>query len=321
MSRWVGVVATIAVALGITAASGVRAQRQERAAPTSRDLTGIWTNGTTTLLERPAAFANRSAFTPAEAKEFERTFLDRVRSLLPAGDAGQQSDLNETYVDLMPIDRLRTSLVVDPPDGRLPPLLPAAQARAAARPKRSYDNPETVNLYERCLLGNSPAGGSVASPPIIPAIVVAPYYQIVQTDRAVLIFTEHVHDARVIRLDGVHPPPQIRQWLGDSIGHWEGSTLVVDVTNFREDTHNQGSGLRLHVVERWTRTAPGTIIYRAKVEDPDTWASPWTEEVRFTTTNVQLFEFACHEGNYAIENYLRGARADEQRIGDDATKK
>ncbi|HJZ72054.1 MAG TPA: hypothetical protein VKE51_09940, partial [Vicinamibacterales bacterium] len=132
-------------------------------------------------------------------------------------------------------------------------------------------------------------------------------------DTHVLIFTEWVHDARIVRLNGTHLAPAFRSWLGDSIGHYEGQTLVVDTTNFRRDTHNLDSGERLHVVERFTRVDAKTLRYRVTVEDPDTWATPWTAEWPFRASDAALFSVECHEGNYAIENFLRGARAAERR--------
>jgi hypothetical protein len=214
----------------------------------------------------------------------------------------------------MPLDGLRTSLIVDPPDGMLPPLLPAAQERKANKPKRSFDDPETFGLAERCLLGNFGAsGGSLASPPMVPSAAIPSFYRIVQTGTHVMIFTEWVHDARIVRLNGTHLPPTFRSWLGDSVGHYEGQTLVVDTTNFRRDTRNLDSGERLHVVERFTRVDAKTIRYRVTVDDPDTWARPWTAEWPFTATDHPLFSVECHEGNYAIENFLRGARFDERR--------
>ena len=147
---------------------------------------------------------------------------------------------------------------------------------------------------------------------MIPNPVFSTYYQIVQTTDRVMIFTEWMHDARIVRLNGVHLPATVREWLGDSIGRWEGRTLVVDTTNFRADTHFAGSTGNLHVVERFTRTDPATIQYRVTVDDPETWSAPWTAEFPFKATQKPLFEFACHEGNYAIENYLRGARFQER---------
>jgi hypothetical protein len=278
----------------------VRAQQNQ---PPSHDLQGIWTSATLTPLQRPPEFKDAATFTPEQAAEYERTSADRIRNRLPTpADRLTQADVDDMYVEseVIKVDHLRTSLIVDPPNGLLPPLLPAAQARVAARPKRTYDDPEAVNLAERCLLGNFGLGGSTASPPMVPSPVVAPYYQIVQTDTTVMISTEWMHDTRIIRMNATHLPPAIKKWLGDSVGHWEGATLVVDTTNFRPDTHQLDSGERLHVVERFTRVDPQTLRYRVTVDDPDTWATAWTAEWPFRATDARLFPVECHEGNYAI---------------------
>ena len=281
------------------------------------DLQGTWNGSTLTPLQRPEQFKERVTFTPEEAVEYVRGSSERIRARLPTSvDRQMQIDIDDTFVEVeqMPLDGLRTSLIVDPPNGMLPPLLPAAKARLAARPKRSFDDPETLGLAERCLLGNFGAsGGSLASPPMVPSQAIPSFYRIVQTDTHVLIFTEWVHDARIIRLNGTHRPTSIRSWLGDSIGHYEGETLVVDTTNFRRETHNLDSGERLHVVERFTRVDAKTLRYRVTVEDPDTWETSWTAEWPFRATDDPIFSVECHEGNYAIENFLRGARADERR--------
>ena len=296
--------------------AGGRAVSAQRSAPLP-DLQGTWNGSTLTPLQRPEPFRDRSAFTPEEAAEYVRTSADRIRSRLPTSvDRQMQIDIDDTFVEVekMPLDGLRTSLIVDPANGMLPPLLPAAQARIAEKPNRSFEDPETFGLAERCLLGNfGSSGGSLASPPMWPSAAIPSFYRIVQTDTNVLIFTEWVHDARIIRLNGTHLPPTLRKWLGDSIGHYEGQTLVVDTTNFRRDTRNLNSGERLHVVERFTRVDAKTLRYRVTVEDPDTWATPWTAEWPFRAIDVALFSVECHEGNYAIENFLRGARADELR--------
>jgi len=281
------------------------------------DLEGTWNGSTRTPLQRPLQFKDRSTFTPQEADEYLRGSSERVRSRLPtAVDRLMQIDIDDTFVEVekMPLDGLRTSLIVDPADGMLPPLLPIARARKAERPKRSFEDPETFGLAERCLLGNFGAsGGSLASPPMIPSEAIPSFYRIVQTGTRVLIFTEWVHDARIVRLNGTHFPSTIRSWLGDSIGHYEEQALVVDTTNFRRDTHNLDSGERLHVVERFTRVDANTLRYRVTVEDPDTWATAWTAEWPFRAIDMPLFSVECHEGNYAIENMLRGARAEERR--------
>ena len=280
------------------------------------DLQGTWSGATLTPLQRPSQFKDRATFTPEEADEYTRATPERNKAgLLTADDRLTQIDLDDIYVetDVIRLDGLRTSLIVDPPSGVLPPLLPAAQERARNRPKRTFEDPEVFGLAERCLLGNFGLGGSLASPPLVPSPVIPSLFQIVQTDANVMIFSEWIHDVRVVRMNSTHVPPAVRKWLGDSIGYWEGSTLVVDTTNFRPDTRNLGSGERLHVVERFTKVDPKIIRYRVTVEDPETWATPWTAEWPFKATDARLFPVECHEGNYAIEHFLRGARAEEQR--------
>jgi hypothetical protein len=302
---------SLAIVLLVTHTSVVA---QRRPAPRPH-LEGIWNGATLTPLERPAGFENRATFTPEEAAEYKRTASDRTRSRLPsAADRLTQADIDDTYVEteVFTLDRLRTSLIVDPPDGRLPDLLPSAHARIAARPKRSFEDPETFGLAERCLLGNFGLGGSLASPPMLPAAVIPGYYQIVQTDAQVMIFTEWIHDARIVRMNSAHLSPAIRKWLGDSIGFYDGPTLVVDTTNFRVDSHNLNSGERLHVVERFTRVDPKTLRYHVTVADPDTWATTWTAEWLFKAADTRLYGIECHEGNYAIETFLRGARFEER---------
>lgn len=305
------VICPLAIALLVMHESVV-AQRRPAHRPR---LEGTWNGATLTPLERPAGFENRATFTPEEAAEYKRTAPDRARSRLPgAADRLTQADVDDMFVEteVYKLDRMRTSLIIDPPNGRLPDLLPAARVRIAERPKRSFEDPETFGLAERCLVGNFGGGGSLASPPMVPSEVIPGYYQIVQTDTYVMIFTEWIHDARLVRMNSAHVSPAIRKWLGDSTGYYEGSTLVVDTTNFRSDTHNLDSGERLHVVERFTRLDPTTLLYRVTVADPDTWATPWTAEWRFKATDTMLYGIDCHEGNYAIESFLRGARFEER---------
>ena len=307
------VLVSLSIAAVLVLPGVLRAQHKTRSRP---DLQGIWNGSTLTPLQRPAGFKDKAAFTPEEAAEYVRTFPERARSRLPtAADRLTQVDVDDTFVETEAIrlDGLRTSLIVDPPNGLLPPLLPAALARIAARPKRSFDDPEVFSVAERCLLGMFGLGGSLASPPMVPSEVIPGYYQIVQTDGYVLLFTEWVHDARIVRLDGTHPPAAITRWLGDSIGRYEGSSLIVDTTNFRRESHNLDSGERLHVVERFTRVGAGRLRYHVTVDDPDTWATAWTAEWPFTAIDIKLYGVECHEGNYAIENFLRGARDEERR--------
>jgi hypothetical protein len=298
------------VACGLALAThAVSAQRPARS---SRDLQGMWSSGTITPLQRPADLASTEFFSEAETAEYERTWLENFRKNFPPEDL-QAPDLDYTYMDrLKVVGTRRTSLITDPADGRLPALLPAAKARADARPPKSNDDPELLGLDERCLLETA-LGSSNASPPMVPNPFGQNLYQIVQTATHVLIYTEVVHDARIIRIGGQHPPSSVQLWLGDSIGRWEGDTLVVDTTNFTEKSHFRGSGPQLHVVERFTRTAPDAIRYQFTVDDPDTWARSWSAEVPFTATSERIFEYACHEGNYSMLNVLRGARAEQRR--------
>jgi hypothetical protein len=288
------------------------------AAPAARrpQLEGVWNGSTLTPLQRPEQFRDRARFTRAEADEYLQGATERAaKRLLTDADRATQSDLDDTFVEreAMPIDRLRTSLVVDPPTGMLPPLLASARTRVTARPKRSLDDPETLSLSERCLMGNFGLGGSMASPPLVPSEVIPGYYQIVQTDDAVMIFTEWMHEARVVRIGAAHLPASVRRWVGDSVGRYEGDALVVDTTNFRRETHNLDSSERLHVVERFTRIDAKTLMYRVMVDDPDTWPTAWTAEWPFRAVDIRLFGVECHEGNYSMENMLRGARAEERR--------
>ena len=306
---------TISALAIVAVAIGHPTLRAQRSSPRP-DLQGTWNGSTLTPLQRPPEFRDKPAFTPEEAAEYVRQRPDRVRARLPtADDRLTQVDIDDTYVEVeaLPMDGLRTSLIVDPVNGMFPPLVPAARARMEARPKRSFDDPEVLGLAERCLLGNFGAGGSLSSPPMVPSEVIPSYYQIVQNDAYVMIFSEWVHDVRIVRINGTHPPPAIRRWLGDSVGRYEGNTLVVDSTNFRPDTRNLNSGERLHVVERFTRVDAKTLRYRVTVEDPETWATAWTAEWPFKAMNAPLYGVDCHEGNYAIEHFLRGARAEERR--------
>jgi hypothetical protein len=224
----------------------------------------------------------------------------------------------------------RSSLVMDPPDGHMPPMKPEARKRnaafaaggavapdasesAVAGPPGAFDGPELRPLAERCLLGF----GSTSGPPTLPNYFYNNLKQIVQTKDSVLILNEMVHDARVVRMNAEHLPATIRKWNGDSIGHWDGDTLVVDTTNFTGKTRFNGSGEQLHVVERFTRVDPKTVLYRFTVDDPTTWDRAWTGEYPWRATDEKLYEYACHEGNYSLGGMLRGAR---QKEAEDAAK-
>jgi hypothetical protein len=207
--------------------------------------------------------------------------------------------------------QIRTSIVIDPPDGRVPPFNAAGQKRnprrgpgtIAASPGE-YDNPEQRPIMERCLLRN-------AGPPSIPDLFYNDLHQIVQTPDAVMILTEMVHDARTVRMNAQHLDKKFRFWMGDSVGRWDGDTLVIDTTNFTDKTRFRGSTENLHVVERLTRSDDDTLLYRFTVDDPETWDRPWTGEMTWAATNLPIFEYACHEGNYALPDILKGARKAE----------
>ena len=172
----------------------------------------------------------------------------------------------------------------------------------------AYDDPERRPLGERCLLGF----GSTSGPPALPDYFYNNLHQIVQTPNTVMILTEMVHDARIVRMNAQHLPKTIRLWMGDSVGHWEGDTLVVDTTNFTNKTRFRGSTENLHVVERFTRVDSKTLLYRFTIEDPDTWSRPWTGEYSWPATDGKIYEYACHEGNYALTDILKGARLREK---------
>ena len=220
--------------------------------------------------------------------------------------------------------QIRTSIVVDPPDGHVPPYNAAARKRLAtaratptsdaresqdptAEPPGSFDNPEQRPLGERCLLGF----GSTSGPPALPDYFYNDLHQIVQTPDSIMILTEMVHDARIVRMNAQHLPQNLRRWMGDSVGHWEGDTLVIDTTNFNDKTRFRGSTENLHVVERVSRMDDKTLLYRFTIEDPDTWDRPWTGEYTWPVTNKPIYEYACHEGNYALTDVLKGARRQE----------
>jgi hypothetical protein len=216
--------------------------------------------------------------------------------------------------------------VVDPPDGRVPPTIPAARQRAVAdygrptsdagesndrdleRTPGAYDDPERRPLGERCILGF----GSTSGPPALPDYFYNNLHQIVQTPNSIMILTEMVHDARIVRMNAQHLPKNMRFWMGDSVGHWEGDTLVVDTTNFTDKTRFRGSTENLHVIERFTRTSDRTLLYRFTVEDPNTWERPWTGEMTWPATDSHIYEYACHEGNYSLKDILKGARLREK---------
>jgi hypothetical protein len=285
------------------------------------DLQGTWSNATITPFERPPDLAGKEYFTEQEAAEHEKKVLregDRDRrSSDPNADL--KGAYNEFWFDrgTRVVPTRRTSIVVDPPDGRVPPLTPAAQRAEAARERiarRPPEGPEDLPPIVRCLVW--PTSG----PPMLPTAY-NNYYQIMQGPGYVAILTEMIHDIRIIPLDGrPHIPANIRQWLGDSRGRWEGNTLIVDTTNFSDKTNVSGSDENLHVIERFTRTSESTIMYEFTVDDPTAFTRVWKGEVPLTTAPGPIYEYACHEGNYAMEGILKGARAQEKAAAEAAKK-
>jgi len=202
-------------------------------------------------------------------------------------------------------------MIVDPPDGKLPALTSDGKKRLAERTAmraggKGFSDPEVRGLGERCIL----SFGSSAGPPMIP-LLYNNTYQITQTADQVAILVEMVHDVRIVRMSGQHPPSDVRTWMGDSIGRWEGDTLVVETTNLRPEQSFRGASENVKVIERFTRVAPDSILYRFTVEDPSTFTRPFTGEIAMNATKGPIYEYACHEGNYAMPGILAGARADE----------
>jgi hypothetical protein len=281
-----------------------------------RDLEGVWGFATLTPLERPAEFAATPFLTDFEAAAFARQTMERGdrdrRDGGAAVDVGRA--VNEYWfergTELATLDGKRlASLVVDPPDGRVPPLTSAAQAKARARAAdaRAHpaDGPENRSLQERCLAFN-------AGPPILPG----PYnnfVEIFQYRDHIVIFTEMIHDARVVPLDGrPHLAAAVQLWLGDSRGTWDGETLVIDTTNFTDKTGFHGADERLHLVERLRRVDADSLLYEFTVDDPTAFAHEWTARLPMKKADARIYEYACHEGNYALLDILRGARFQER---------
>ncbi len=282
------------------------------------DLQGIWTNATITPMERPPALANKPTLTDAEAKFIEKNQAEELNKLdgasdgplLAASGSAGTGGYNVLFVDrgseFARVDGVkRTSLVVDPRDGKVPATTEEARRRNASLPRNggAFDGVKNRPLAERCLLGF----GSSTGPPMMP-VLYNNNYQIVQTKDHIMILAEMVHDARIVRMVGQHPDADVTFYLGDSVGHWEGDTLVVDTTNFNRQIRFRGTYNKLHVIERFTRTAEDTILYKVTIDDPSTFASKWTMEYPFVAAPGPIYEYACHEGNYSMSDILGGAR-------------
>ena len=339
----------LVVLLGAEVCAQVGTTGVPRRADGRPDLSGTYDIATLTPLQRPEEFGEVLTLTPEDAAVFaaqagslERIFnipAERNQETAPpreappvggdgsSGAAGNVGGYNAFWMDFgqsaVQIDgEYRTSIIVDPPNGRRPPLSPAAQERLAARAAFArpntgtawwleddldapgpYDDPERRPHAERCLMGF----GSTAGPPMLP-VLYNNLKKIVQTDDTIMILVEMVHDARIVRMNQQHLPSGIRTWLGDSVGHWEGDTLVVDTTNFLETPSLGQASENLHVTERFTRLDADTLLYQFTVEDPTVWTAPWSGEYIWPATEDRVYEYACHEANYSFGGILRGAR-------------
>jgi len=283
-------------------------------------LEGTWNSATVTPLERPAALKDKPFFTPQEAAAYEREFAERNAEPTPEQLAKSKGTgtYNVFYREwgTRVVKTLRTSIITEPADGRIPPLTPAAEQFRRGRLARLKlaENPEDLGLQDQCL------AFLTAGPPMLPYSYNS-NYQIVQTGKTILVHAEMIHDARIIYLDGrPHAPANRRSSLGDSIGRWEGDTLVVDTTNFSDAIGyygdaggNFGWDRHLQLIERFRLLDPDTLLYQFEVDNPTAYTRPWKGELTLARSNERVYEFACHEGNYSLENMLRGYRASERK--------
>lgn len=325
-----------AAALAAQARSGSNATARpsvvERTPDGHPDFQGVWANNTVTPLQRPKQWEGKSRLTDAEVAELQKFAAQIVENDGDAqfGDGFILAVLNRiakptsydpgtgNYNQFWVVDRdwhdRRTSLIIDPASGKLPPMTPDAQKRRAAelehRKAHAFEDPEVFPLGERCVNFGIPrlqAGYNS-------------YLQIVQTPGYVMIMNEMAHDARVIPLDGrPHLDPRVRVWNGDSRGHWEGDTLVVDTTNFSPKSDFMGSHENLHLTERLTRVRD-VLEYQFTVDDPTTWTAPWTAMIPLKLKNELIYEYACHEGNEAMADMLRGHRFEEREATKNRSK-
>jgi len=317
-------VAVVAVCLLVTAHAFAADEKPYTAARTpdgKPDLQGTWANNNATPLERPKMLEGRALLTNQEVAALKQRYaeifagdgdaafgdsifeavLSDIQKYKPTTFDVQTGNYNAFWLVERDFDN-RTSLITDPSDGRMPPVLPqAATRRMIAYPTQSADGPEDRGLTERCITFGVPdvlAGYNS-------------YYQIVQTPAAVVLHSEKIHDARIIPLDGrPHAPSSIRTWLGDSRGRWQGDTLVVETVNLRRSFLIASD--RLKLIERFTRVGPHTLHYEITVDDPETWTRPWTFMIPLRRTDQAIYEYACHEGNMGLAGILSGARAEER---------
>ena len=297
------------------------------------DLEGTWTNASLTVLERPKEFGSRRALTDQEVKKIEgddaKLMADGNKPTDPKvkttdlphdcgrGFSGAGCGYNSAWIDpgstVMRVNgEPRASFITDPADGRLPARI--STAAAIGNPYAHYgENPENQTLAERCLTSFGYSAGPVMLP-----LLYNNNYEIAQSKDTVAIVVEMVHDVRMIHIGAKHRSDGARPWMGDSIGWYEGPTLVIETTNFPEATALRGAWKELKVTERFTRVGPHRVLYQFKAEDPTVWERPWSGEYEFSASKGRIFEYACHEGNYALEGILSGARADEAAAAEKA---
>ena len=327
LQSWFAVVGVILLTAGPAGGqtqdeTGAASPRTAWGAP---DLNGVWDFRTLTPFERPSELADRAFFTEEEAAQYEADRLAQFATRDDQEPADIVGNYNQLWFD--PGNRVnetnQTSLVVDPPSGLVPPLTAAAEAKQAAQqearvgvdrhsptPGGFVDDLGSGLYAVRCILGFN------SGPPMTPGGY-NQNVQVVQTPDHVVIVNEMVHSSRVVPLDGrPHLPGQMRQWMGDSRGHWEGHTLVVETTNFlRETSFRAGvTTADLLLIERFTRVADGTLMYEVTVEDPNAWDQPWSYRMAMVKNEYPLYEYACHEGNYGLYNILAGAREQEAAV-------
>ena len=285
------------------------------------DLRGIWDFRTITPLQRPEDLGDTEILSTEEAAELQEQLLKRRNNDNRPSEAAR--DVAKAYNDFWLdygkslIEDKRTSLIVDPPDGRIPPLTAPGKRRQDARKaamERPAHGPEDRGPYERCLTGFN------AGPPMRPGGY-NNNVQIFQTPESVALLVEMVHDTRIVPLDGSpHVPEDVRQWKGDSRGHWEGDTLVVETRNFTDKNPFYGSGKGMHLRERFTRVDADTLLYEFTIDDPESFTKPWSVSVPMKKNPEPIYEYACHEGNYSMLTMLKGARADD-KAAEEAAKK
>src|SRR5277367_4569337 len=298
------------------------------------DLEGTWTNATLTVLERPKEYGTRKIMTDEEVKKIEgddaKMYASDAKPRDPSvktsdlphecgkGFSGAGCGYNFAWIDpgnfVMRVNgEPRTSFITDPADGRLPPNKPGVVDHGPYYYPHYGENPENQTLAERCLTSFGYSAGPVMLP-----LLYNNNYEIVQSKDTVAIVVEMVHDVRIIHVGGKHRTDGERPWMGDSIGWYEGPTLVVETTNFPEATALRGGWKELKVTERFTRVGPNRVLYQFTAADPTVWDRPWSGEYEFTPSKGRIFEYACHEGNYALEGILSGMRADEAAAAEKA---